>query len=111
VTASSAPDGSLPSGDASFETIRFPVAGMVCGSCVARITRALRRLEGVSRVRVDLGREAVTVRREPAVAPDGALAAAIREAGYEPHLEAAGPADPSDALGFVGRLLARAGRS
>ena len=89
------------------ETIRFPVTGMVCGSCVSRITRALRGLPGVSRVRVDLGREAVTVRREPAVAPDAVLAAAITEAGYHASLEAAVAVDPREATGPLERLFRR----
>jgi copper chaperone CopZ len=98
--------GALPPA-ATLETIRFPVTGMACGSCVNRITRALRGLPGVSAVRVDLGRQAVTVRREPAVAPDAALAAAISEAGYAAQLEAAVQADPRDAYGRLERLLRR----
>ena len=58
------PPGAGNPGTGSFETIRFPVTGMTCGSCVNRITRALKRLDGVDRVRVDLGRETVTVRRQ-----------------------------------------------
>ena len=64
------------------ETIRFPVRGMTCGSCVARITRALRRVQGVTSVRVDLVQETATVRREPASVSDAALAAAVEAAGY-----------------------------
>ena len=89
------------------ETIRFPVTGMVCGSCVSRITRALRGLPGVFAVRVDLGREAVTVRREPAVAPDAALAAAISQAGYQAQLESAEATDPSETDGLLGRFARR----
>lgn len=59
------------------ETIRFPVAGMTCGSCVNRITRAVRRLPGVTKVDVDLRRETATVRHEPALVSNAALAAAM----------------------------------
>ena len=71
------------------ETIRFPVAGMTCASCVNRITRSLRRLDSVERIRVDLGRETVTLRRDRDRASDAALAAAVAQAGYEADLGAA----------------------
>ena len=71
------------------ETIRFPVTGMTCVSCVSRITRAIRRLDGVARVDVDLRQETVTVRREPASVSDAALAAAVAEAGYTADITAA----------------------
>ena len=51
--------------------------GMTCGSCVNRITRAIRRLDGVRRVSVDLRAETVTVRRESALVSNAALAADI----------------------------------
>ena len=62
---------------------------MTCGSCVNRITRAVRKLDGVSKVHVDLRRETATVRREPALVSNAALAAAVAEAGYEADLDAA----------------------
>jgi Cu+-exporting ATPase len=61
---------------------------MTCTACVSRITRALKKIDGVRRVKVDLAREMVTVEREPA-AHDALLAAAMRLAGYEPDLSAA----------------------
>ena len=71
------------------ETIRFPVAGMTCASCINRITRSLRRLDGVERIKVDLGRETVTLRRDPDRVSDTALGAAVAQAGYEADLGAA----------------------
>lgn len=90
------------------ETIQFPIEGMTCSSCVSRITRALRKVDGVEGVVVDLGRETATVRRDPLVVPDKALVAAVAAAGYEAKLEAA-VAIPTvvDEPGFLGRLLAR----
>jgi P-type Cu+ transporter len=87
------------------ETIRFPVAGMTCGSCVNRIARAVRKLDGVTKVTVDLRREAATVRREPALVSNAALAAAIAEAGYAADLDAAVPIPPTQPRGFLTRLL------
>jgi Cu+-exporting ATPase len=91
----------------SSETIRFPVAGMTCASCANRITRAVRRLPGVTKVSVDLRRETATVRREPALVSDAALAAAVADAGYEPDLEAAVVLSPTESRGLVVRMLER----
>lgn len=71
------------------QTIRFPVHGMTCASCVNRITRAVRRLDGVRSVTVDLGREIATVRRDPATVSNEAIAAAVASAGYEAEISAA----------------------
>jgi len=89
------------------ETIRFPVAGMTCGSCVNRITRALRELDGVARVRVDLRRETATVSREPALVSNAALAAAVADAGYEADLVSAIVVPASATRGMLGRLFGR----
>jgi Cu+-exporting ATPase len=89
------------------EIIRFPVAGMTCGSCVVRITRAIRRLDGVTRVDVDLRRERATVRREPALVSNAVLAAAVAEAGYEADLAAAVIVPPSDGRSLLDRVLGR----
>ena len=100
--------GSAPSpAPGSLETIRFPIAGMICGSCVNRITRSLRRVEGVDRVWVDLRREVAIVRREPASVSNAALAAAVGEAGYVADLEAAVVVAPGSRPGLLDRLLRR----
>ena len=89
------------------ETVRFPVAGMTCGSCVNRIIRTVRKLDGVSRVKVDLRRETATVRRNPALVSNAALAAAVRAAGYEAEMDAA-VILPIEATGSrLARLLSR----
>ena len=89
----------------TIEAIRFPVSGMTCSSCVNRITRAVRKLDGVTRVAVDLRRETATVSREPALVSNAALAAAVAEAGYEADLTAAVTISPDQRQGFVARLL------
>jgi Cu+-exporting ATPase len=71
------------------ETIRFSIAGMTCGSCVNRIARAVQKLDGVTRVRVDLRRETATVRPERALVSNAALATAVEAAGYAADLDAA----------------------
>jgi copper chaperone CopZ len=89
------------------ETIRFPVRGMTCASCVNRITRALRKVPGVERVKVDLGRESATVARDPSLTTDAALAAAVAAAGYEADIEAAVLLPTIERPSLVARLLAR----
>lgn len=92
----------------SQEALRFPVSGMICGTCVGRITRALRRLDGVAAVRVNLADETVAVRRDPRLAPDPAIVAALAEAGYEAHLDAAVPVAPDlGSRGLLSRILGR----
>ena len=89
------------------ETIRFPVAGMTCSSCVNRITRALRKVDGVSTVRVDLRHETATVRRDPRRVADTELAAAVASAGYQADLEAAITIAAVPRPSILGHLLRR----
>lgn len=86
------------------ETIRFPIAGMTCASCVNRITRALRRLDGVTGVKVDLRHETATVSREMA-GTNEAISAAIAAAGYEADLDSASVVPAEEPRGFLGRLF------
>jgi copper chaperone CopZ len=89
------------------ETIRFPVVGMTCGSCVNRITRAVRKLDGVTKVHVDLRQETATVRREPALVSNAALAAAVEGAGYEADLDAAEVVATVERRSLMNRLIGR----
>ncbi len=75
--------------------VDLPVLGMTCAACVRRVEAAVRGLEGVarvdvnlplSRVRIVLGTDNITS------APVRAAAAAIRDAGYDV------PADVVDAI-------------
>lgn len=70
-------------------TIRFPIEGMTCTSCVSRNTRALRKVDGVEAVKVDLGRETATVTFDPARTSVEAFSAAVAKAGYVARMDAA----------------------
>lgn len=58
------------------------VTGMHCGSCVRRVTDALRTVDGVSAVEVQLRAGTVLVRHDPGRAAVAALIAALDRAGY-----------------------------
>jgi Cu+-exporting ATPase len=89
------------------ETVRLPIEGMTCGSCVSRIERTVRRLAGVERVRVSLRDETMTVRRDPALASDAQLASAVEQAGYRADLDRAEPVTAEVSRGLVARLFGR----
>jgi copper chaperone CopZ len=61
---------------------KFSVAGMTCSHCEMAVTAELRKLEGVTRVTVDVpAGTVITESIEPL--PIETVAAAIDEAGYE----------------------------
>lgn len=63
-------------------TTTLKIAGMTCGHCVARVTKALKAVPGVQEAAVDLQKaEAVVAYDEARVALE-AVASAVAEAGY-----------------------------
>jgi copper chaperone len=71
--------------------IAFEVNDMTCGHCVSTITKALNATDPDAKVRVDLAAHRVNVERASADA--GALAQAIKGAGYTPVLAEAAAAE------------------
>ncbi|MCG7392674.1 heavy metal translocating P-type ATPase [Microvirga sp. ACRRW] len=65
----------------SFE---IPVEGMSCASCVGRVEKAVKAVEGVTAATVNLATERVHVSFAPDKADPQAVTEAIRNAGYEP---------------------------
>ena len=63
------------------ETLTYRVAGMSCGHCKSAVESEVGAVSGVEFVEADLETKLVTVRG--ASLDDGALRAAIDEAGYE----------------------------
>jgi copper chaperone CopZ len=63
------------------ETIAYTVAAMHCGHCERAVKEEVGNVAGVTSVQVDLATKLVTVTGE--ALDDGALRAAIEEAGYE----------------------------
>ncbi|WP_066340725.1 heavy-metal-associated domain-containing protein [Azohydromonas lata] len=68
----------------------FRVSSMSCGSCVATVTRALLRVQGVNEVHVDLEHGRVTVVTQGSSAEMPAMLRAFESAGYT--------AEPMDAV-------------
>jgi P-type Cu+ transporter len=66
--------------------LHIPIHGMTCASCVTRVERALKKVEGVVDASVNLATESVTIHTAPNVAPAQArerIVAAIVDAGYD----------------------------
>lgn len=61
---------------------KFSVVGMTCDHCVQAVTTELFKLEGVTRVAVNLAAGAV-VTESVETLPIDVVAAAVDEAGYE----------------------------
>lgn len=63
--------------------LAIPIRGMTCASCVARVERAIRRVDGVAEASVNLAAEEASV----ALTESGKVSAvvtAIRDVGYDP---------------------------
>jgi Cu+-exporting ATPase len=74
--------------------LRLAITGMSCASCVGRVERALKRVDGVESVAVNLATEEALVRGGPDA---GALVAAVARAGYGAQtVTDAAPAEPSN---------------
>lgn len=58
----------------------FDVKGMTCDNCVHHVTEAVRGVEGVKDVKVDLGSNTAKVEGD---FDDAAIIAAVEEEGYE----------------------------
>src|SRR6266540_2561007 len=88
--------------DAADTGVRFPVEGMTCASCVNRIERYLRKVDGVTEATVNLATETATVRFDPALVDLGRLRSAVEAAGYEARIDRAEPTGQVE-IGFRAR--------
>jgi copper chaperone len=61
---------------------KFTVMGMTCGHCEMAVTAELSKLDGVTRVDIDLATGTVITESIDAL-PIDVVAAAVDEAGYE----------------------------
>ncbi len=65
------------------QTVSLTVRGMTCGNCARGVERKLTGTRGVSKAAVDLAGEKATVEFDAEVVNPEALAAAVRQLGYE----------------------------
>ncbi|NEK56912.1 heavy-metal-associated domain-containing protein [Geodermatophilus sabuli] len=63
-------------------TATYTVVGMTCSHCVSAVTEEVGGLPGVTEVAVDLPSGGLTVTSDAPV-DEGAVRAAVEEAGYE----------------------------
>ena len=76
--------------------VRFPVEGMTCASCVNRIERYLRKVDGVEQASVNLATETASIRYDTGRASLADLGRAVEAAGYGPRLDRADGGEPSE---------------
>jgi Cu+-exporting ATPase len=69
---------------APIDSIDIPIQGMTCASCVGRVEKAIRSVEGVTAANVNLATERAHVEFASSGTHPTAVADAIRAAGYEP---------------------------
>ena len=65
------------------EKAAFPVEGMTCASCVARVEKSIRKIEGIKNVSVNLATEKATFEFEPGKVDIKDVANIVEEAGYK----------------------------
>jgi len=68
--------------DRHHTTLTLPIEGMTCASCVARVEKALHRVEGVESANANLATEKVTVSYDAEMTTVPAMASAVAAAGY-----------------------------
>lgn len=73
---------SLPAGR-QVKTLTLPVEGMTCASCVARVEKALKKVDGVDGVNVNFATEKVTLSFDENKADFKKFADVVEEAGYQ----------------------------
>ncbi|MGH7560674.1 MAG: heavy metal translocating P-type ATPase [Gemmatimonadales bacterium] len=75
----------------SGKNLSFPVTGMHCAACQARVQRALEQAPGVERASVNLLLHNATVDYDPVRTSPEALVDVVRSTGYEADLPSAAP--------------------
>ena len=69
--------------NSAMTSLILPVEGMTCASCVARVEKALKKVEGVAEANVNLATEKASLSYDPSVTDLSALSSAVAEAGYK----------------------------
>ncbi len=72
---------------AGLKKVDFPVSGMSCASCVARVEKGLAKMPGVQEAKVNFASEKATVQFDPSQVRLGGLIDLVKDLGYEAGLE------------------------
>ncbi len=67
----------------AIKSLTLPVEGMTCASCVARVEKALKKVEGIGEVNVNLATEKVTLSFDPSLADVSKFSKVVEDAGYK----------------------------
>ena len=65
------------------QTVNMAIRGMTCGNCARGVERKLSATPGVTKATVDLQAASATVQYDAEKVTPEALAAAVRQLGYE----------------------------
>jgi Cu+-exporting ATPase len=65
------------------KTVEFPVSGMSCASCVARIEKGLSKMSGIQEAKVNFASEKASVTFDPSRVQMTDLVGTVRDLGYE----------------------------
>ncbi|MCZ6775132.1 MAG: heavy metal translocating P-type ATPase [Ignavibacteria bacterium] len=91
------------------QTLTLPVEGMSCASCVLRVEKALKKVNGVSSATVNLANEKATIEFDTAKATVEQLQGAVAESGYTLRIpkstEAPGEQEMEQAKGVADKHL------
>jgi Cu+-exporting ATPase len=71
----------------NLKTVEFPVSGMSCASCVARIEKGLSKMSGIHAARVNFASEKATVTFDASRVQMVDLVGTVKDLGYEAGLE------------------------
>jgi len=74
----------MTEGTPTTRTLELGVQGMTCASCVGRVERGLKKVEGVGDVVVNLATERASVVYDPATTTPQMLLDKVKDVGYEP---------------------------
>ena len=65
----------------AIKSLTLPVEGMTCASCVMRVEKALKKVEGIGEVNVNLATEKVTLSYDPSLADVSKFTQVVRRCG------------------------------
>ncbi|MDP4115057.1 MAG: copper ion binding protein, partial [Bacteroidota bacterium] len=65
------------------DKINIPVEGMTCASCVARVEKTIKKLDGIKNVNVNLATEKASIEYDPSVIDVNIIGNAVEDAGYK----------------------------